>query len=89
MIRPAYTLGGTGGGVVRTEEEFEESVRAGISASPINQVLLERSLEGWKEIEYEVMRDANDTCITVCNMENFDPWACTPATASSWRRRRR
>ena len=73
VIRPAYTLGGTGGGVVRTEEEFEESVRAGISASPINQVLLERSLEGWKEIEYEVMRDANDTCITVCNMENFDP----------------
>ena len=73
VIRPAYTLGGTGGGVVRTEEEFEESVRAGIAASPINQVLLERSLEGWKEIEYEVMRDANDTCITVCNMENLDP----------------
>ena len=73
VIRPAYTLGGTGGGVVRTEEEFEESVRTGIAASPINQVLLERSLEGWKEIEYEVMRDANDTCISVCNMENFDP----------------
>mgnify|MGYP001299021967 CR=1 FL=1 len=73
VVRPAYTLGGTGGGVVRTEEEFEEGVRAGIAASPINQVLLERSLEGWKEVEYEVMRDANDTCITVCNMENLDP----------------
>jgi len=73
VVRPAYTLGGTGGGVVRTEEEFEEGVRAGIAASPIDQVLLERSLEGWKEIEYEVMRDANDTCITVCNMENLDP----------------
>jgi carbamoyl-phosphate synthase large subunit len=73
VVRPAYTLGGTGGGVVRTEEEFEEGVRAGIAASPIGQVLLERSLEGWKEIEYEVMRDANDTCITICNMENLDP----------------
>ena len=73
VVRPAYTLGGTGGGVVRTEEEFEEGVRAGIAASPIDQVLLERSLEGWKEVEYEVMRDANDTCITVCNMENLDP----------------
>jgi carbamoyl-phosphate synthase large subunit len=73
IIRPAYTLGGTGGGVATTLEELEDLVRRGINASPIGQVLVERSLLGWKEIEYEVMRDSNDTCITVCNMENFDP----------------
>ena len=72
-VRPAYTLGGTGGGLVRTMEEFEAIVSGGLSASPIHQVLLERSLEGWKEIEYEVMRDSADNCITVCNMENLDP----------------
>ena len=73
VIRPAYTLGGTGGGVAHDEAEFETLVRTGIAASPIDQVLIERSLLGWKEIEYEVMRDAADTCITVCNMENLDP----------------
>ena len=73
VIRPAYTLGGTGGGVATTPEELDEYVRSGISASPIGQVLLERSLLGWKEIEYEVMRDGADTCITICNMENIDP----------------
>ncbi len=73
VIRPAYTLGGTGGGVAHDEAEFETLVRNGIAASPIDQVLVERSLLGWKEIEYEVMRDATDTCITVCNMENLDP----------------
>ncbi|MDZ4278658.1 MAG: carbamoyl-phosphate synthase large subunit, partial [Dehalococcoidia bacterium] len=73
VVRPAYTLGGTGGGVASTVEELEQIVSGGLAASPIGQVLLERSLLGWKEIEYEVMRDANDTCITVCNMENFDP----------------
>ena len=73
VVRPAYTLGGTGGGVVRTEEEYERTVRAGLAASRIQQVLVERSLLGWKEIEYEVMRDAAGTCITVCNMENLDP----------------
>ena len=73
VVRPAYTLGGTGGGIAMTAEEFERIVASGLAASPINQVLLERSLLGWKEIEYEVMRDAADTCITVCNMENFDP----------------
>ena len=73
VIRPAYTLGGTGGGIANTLEELEEIGMGGISASPINQVLLERSLVGWKEIEYEVMRDAGDNCITVCNMENMDP----------------
>jgi carbamoyl-phosphate synthase large subunit len=73
VIRPAYTLGGTGGGVAHTMEELEQIVTGGLAASPIHQVLIERSLLGWKEIEYEVMRDAADTCITVCNMENFDP----------------
>ena len=73
VVRPAYTLGGTGGGVVSAWAELDEVVGAGLAASPIRQVLLERSLVGWKEVEYEVMRDANDTCITVCNMENLDP----------------
>ncbi|MFO7271821.1 MAG: carbamoyl-phosphate synthase large subunit [Sphaerobacter thermophilus] len=73
IIRPAYTLGGTGGGIATTPEELDRIVVAGLAASPINQVLLERSLLGWKEIEYEVMRDASDTCITICNMENMDP----------------
>jgi carbamoyl-phosphate synthase large subunit len=73
VVRPAYTLGGTGGGIAHTREDLERIVTSGLAASPISQVLLERSLLGWKEIEYEVMRDANDTCITVCNMENLDP----------------
>ncbi|MBA7564046.1 Carbamoyl-phosphate synthase large chain [subsurface metagenome] len=73
IIRPAYTLGGTGGGIARTPKELDKVVSAGLAASPINQVLVEESVAGWKEIEYEVMRDAADNCITVCNMENFDP----------------
>ena len=73
VVRPAYTLGGTGGGFALDPGELAERVHVGISASPIGQVLVERSLSGWKEIEYEVMRDANDTCITICNMENVDP----------------
>jgi carbamoyl-phosphate synthase large subunit len=72
-IRPAYTLGGTGGGFATTMAELTEVARSGIAASPIDQVLIEKSLLGWKEIEYEVMRDAADTCITICNMENLDP----------------
>jgi len=73
VIRPAYTLGGTGGGFVTTQAELMAIAQRGLDASPIHQVLIERSLWGWKEIEYEVMRDAADTCITVCNMENLDP----------------
>ena len=73
IIRPAYTLGGTGGGIARDEEELRRVVEGGLAASPIHQVLVERSLIGWKEIEYEVMRDAADNCITICNMENIDP----------------
>ncbi|MDP5273181.1 carbamoyl-phosphate synthase large subunit [Chengkuizengella axinellae] len=73
IIRPAYTLGGTGGGIADTEEELREIVAAGIRYSPIDQCLIEKSIAGMKEVEYEVMRDANDNCIVVCNMENFDP----------------
>ena len=73
VVRPAYTLGGTGGGIAETDEEFATIVESGLSASPISQVLLERSLVGWKEVEYEVIRDGADNCITVCNMENLDP----------------
>ena len=73
VVRPAYTLGGTGGGIANTWEELETIVASGLLASPISQVLLERSLVGWKEIEYEVMRDGADNCITICNMENLDP----------------
>ena len=73
IIRPAFTLGGEGGGFAYHEEELEMVLKKGLSASPIHQVLVEKSIKGWKEIEYEVMRDANDTCIIVCNMENMDP----------------
>ncbi len=73
VIRPAYTLGGTGGGIAHTRGEFESITAGGLAASPINQVLLEQSVIGWKELEYEVMRDGADNCITVCNMENIDP----------------
>ncbi|MGH7685877.1 MAG: carbamoyl-phosphate synthase large subunit [Candidatus Dormibacteria bacterium] len=73
VVRPAFTLGGTGGGFCETEDRFVETVSAGLAASPIHQVLLERSLAGWRELEYEVMRDAAGTVITVCNMENLDP----------------
>jgi carbamoyl-phosphate synthase large subunit len=73
VVRPAYTLGGTGGGFCETDETLAERVTTGLAASPISQVLIERSLAGWRELEYEVMRDASGTCITVCNMENIDP----------------
>ncbi len=73
IIRPAYTLGGTGGGVANTWEELDHAATVGLAASPIHQILLEESVIGWKEIEYEIMRDGADNCITVCNMENIDP----------------
>jgi len=73
VIRPAYTLGGTGGGIANNWKELERVVTIGLATSPIHQVLIEQSVVGWKEIEYEVMRDGADNCITVCNMENIDP----------------
>lgn len=73
IVRPAYTLGGAGGGIADNEEELKRIVKGGLSLSPISQCLIEKSIAGFKEIEYEVMRDSNDTCITICNMENIDP----------------
>ncbi len=69
IVRPAYTLGGTGGGIAESEEELDEILALGLQLSSIGQVLLEKSVKGWKEIEYEVMRDSRGNCITVCNME--------------------
>ncbi len=73
VVRPAYTLGGTGGGIVYNERELRETLQSGLAASLIHQVLLETSLLGWKEVEYEVLRDRANNCIIVCNMENIDP----------------
>jgi carbamoyl-phosphate synthase large subunit len=73
IVRPAYTLGGRGGGIARSPEEFREIVRGGLDASPIGQVLLDESVLGWGEFELEVMRDRNDNCVIVCSIENIDP----------------
>ncbi len=73
IIRPAYTLGGTGGGIATSDAEFAEIVHRGLESSPIHQILVEQYIGGMKEIEFEVMRDSGDNCITICSMENFDP----------------
>ncbi|TWT28123.1 carbamoyl-phosphate synthase large subunit [Planomicrobium sp. CPCC 101110] len=73
IVRPAFTLGGTGGGICHNDTDLQEIVTSGLKYSPVTQCLLEKSIAGFKEIEYEVMRDANDTAIVVCNMENIDP----------------
>ncbi len=73
IIRPAFTLGGEGGGVAYNREEFKEIVKRGLDASPINEVLIEESVLGWKEFELEVMRDLNDNVVIICSIENFDP----------------
>lgn len=73
IVRPAYTLGGTGGGICENEEDLKEIVSSGLKNSPVTQCLLEKSIAGYKEIEYEVMRDADDQAIVVCHMENIDP----------------
>ncbi|OAT86733.1 carbamoyl-phosphate synthase large subunit [Desulfotomaculum copahuensis] len=73
VVRPAYTLGGSGGGMVDNREELAATVTRGLKASIIHQALIEKSLVGWKEIEFEVMRDGSDNCITICSMENIDP----------------
>src|SRR5262245_26414697 len=73
IIRPSFTLGGTGGGTAYNPEEFEEIVRGGLAASPIHEVLIEESILGWKEFELEVMRDLADNVVIICSIENFDP----------------
>ncbi len=73
VLRPAYTLGGSGGGIAHNEQELIDILSTGLRLSRVGEVLVERCIAGWKEIEYEVMRDANGNCITVCNMENIDP----------------
>ncbi len=73
VLRPAFTLGGTGGGFADNEEEFIPLMKNALSLSPVDEVLIEKSIKGYKEIEYEVMRDHNDTALTICNMENLDP----------------
>ena len=73
VVRPSYTLGGSGGGIAKTREDLLSICELGLKRSRINQVLLEESVGGWIELEYEVMRDSNNTCITICNMENMDP----------------
>src|SRR6185312_3525484 len=73
IIRPSFTLGGTGGGIAYNTEEFEEIVRGGLRASPTHEVLIEESVLGWKEYEMEVVRDSADNCIIVCSIENVDP----------------
>jgi len=73
IIRPAYTLGGTGGGIARDKKQLREIIKLGLSLSRVGQAIVEKSIIGWREIEYEVMRDGKGNCITVCNMENIDP----------------
>src|SRR5215210_3835257 len=73
LLRPSFTVGGTGGGVAFNPEEFEEIVRGGLAASPVQQVLIEESILGWKEFELEVMRDLKDNVVIICSIENFDP----------------
>src|SRR4029453_6178583 len=73
VIRPAYILGGKGTGIATTPEDFERRAGRGLAASPISEILIERSIAGWKEYELEVMRDRADNCVVVCSIENLDP----------------
>src|ERR1043166_8070471 len=73
IIRPGFTLGGTGGGIAYNREEFDEIAKRGLELSPVSEILIEESLLGWKEYEMEVMRDRNDNCVIICSIENFDP----------------
>lgn len=88
VLRPAFTLGGTGGGFADNEKELLELIKNALQLSPVHQVLIEKSIKGFKEIEYEVIRDANDTAITVCNMENLDPVGIHTETQLSYVRLR-
>src|ERR1044072_4316561 len=83
IIRPSFTLGGTGGGIAYNPEEFEEIVRGGLAASPIHEVLIEESILGWKEFELEVMRDLADNVVIICSIENFDPMGVQTGDSST------
>ena len=88
IIRPSFTMGGSGGGIAYNREEFEEICRRGLDLSPTNELLIDESLIGWKEFEMEVVRDRKDNCIIICAIENFDPWVSTPVTRLLSHRRR-
>ena len=88
IIRPAFTLGGSGSGIAYDADEYISIVTHGLNQSPISEVLIEESVLGWKEFELEVMRDCVDNCVVVCSIENLDPMG-VPATAAQWRRRKR
>jgi len=89
IIRPSFTLGGSGGGIAGSLEQFERIVSRGLAISPVHEVLVEQSLIGWKEYELEVMRDLNDNVVIICSIENFDPMGVHTATRLLWLRRRR
>ena len=89
IIRPAFTLGGTGGGIGYNREEFEEIAKRGLELSPVTEILVEESLLGWKEYEMEVMRDARTTASSSAPSRTSIPWACTPAIRSPSRRSKR
>ena len=84
VLRPAFTLGGSGGGIAHNQEELVDILSNGLRLSRVNEVLVERCIAGWKEIEFEVMRDSAGNVIQICSMENIDPVASTPATPSWW-----
>ena len=86
VLRPAYTLGGSGGGIARDREELREILLNGLRLSRVHEVLVERCIAGWKEIEYEVMRDSKGNRITVCNMENIDPVGDAPHLCPEYHR---
>ena len=87
IVRPAYTLGGSGGGIAADAAELATIAKTGLDLSPITQILVEKSIAGWKEIEFETMRDAAGNVIAICSMKTWTPWASTRATASSSRPR--
>ena len=89
IIRPAYTLGGTGGGIAYNRDEYEEMIKRGLDLSPVTEVLVEESLLGWKEYEMEVMRDRADNCVIICSIENFDPMGVHAGDSITWLRLRR
>ena len=84
IIRPSFTLGGSGGGIAYNKEEFEQIVSHGLEVSPVHEVLIEECLLGWKEYEMEVRRDRKDQCVVICSIENFDPKESIQGTPLPW-----